>query len=612
MFEPSRSAARQMHWAERSGMLAVALGREPRVVSKAITPAAKSVEALARPASSVEEELLRLLARQARRMPIPVFLATTMIAAMAMDYIAHGILVAWLSLVAAVLVLRWYVLGRLPTVDSVPAEKRLYAAVALSALNGVTHGLSLAFFPFLPEFERALQSMLIITFCAGSVATTAGYMPVLLAYLLPTLAPLTILWAASPGVENAGWIHVSTAALSVLMGFIVIALGRDAWRLFRESFAIRVEQVELNRQLEAALQAKTRFLAAASHDLRQPIHTLSLFGAALSLRPLDEATRKIVEHVNTALEALTSQLDSLLDISKLDAGVVVVNRTAVNLCSFLERMHKEFEPAARSKGLGLAVDCAPDALVETDPMLLERIARNLLDNAIKYTDVGSVRVVALRSSEGFVLAVEDTGRGIPDSEQERVFDEFVRGENTDRDRTKGLGLGLSIVKRLAGLLHIRLEMVSTPGRGTRFAVLLPAAGAPAKVAVETASLAEPTLAGHVLVIDDEDSVRQGMQKLLEGMGCRATLTDGTKSAVDAARKAQPDVVVADFELRGGDDGIKAVRAIRELYPNVPAILISGHVGADLLRQAEQAGIALLHKPVRIQTLKRAIAGAVEP
>jgi len=605
MFEPSHS-----------GMLALPLGREPLVVTKAIAPESapgqRSVEPPAQPAGSLEEELLRLLARQARRMPIPVFLSTLMIAAMSRDYVSHGILVAWLALVAAVLLMRWYVLGRLPTLDSVAPAKRLYVAIALSAINGVTHGLSLGFFPFLPEFERALQSMLIITFCAGSIATTAGYMPVLVAYLIPTLAPLSVLWAISPGVEHPGWIHISTAALSVLMGAIVIALGRDAWRLFRESFEIRLQHVELNRQLEAALLAKTRFLAAASHDLRQPIYTLSLFGEALSTRALDEATRKIVQHVNTALEALTYQLDSLLDISKLDSRHVRVNLATVDLSSFLARMQKELEPAAQGRKLTLSVECPAGALVETDPALLERIVRNLIDNAIKYTDIGSVTVSAAAAAEGFVLAVEDTGRGIPDSEKQRIFEEFFRGDNLDPERTKGLGLGLSIVKRLLDLLHVRLDWESTPGRGSRFAIVLPPAKAPAKVPAPTTAAAPPRRAAHVLVVDDEEEVREAVREMLEGMGYRATLTDGTRPALAAAKQAKPDLVVADFELRGNDNGINAVRALRDLYPQLPAILISGHTGADLLRQAEEAGIALLHKPMPMETLKRAIAEAIQP
>jgi signal transduction histidine kinase len=569
-------------------------------------------------AESLEQELLRMLARQARRIPFYLLLAALMIAALAADRVQAWAVGGWLLLVVTVLVIRWNVLGRLAEREDMPAARRLRIAIVLSAINGVTHGLSLFFFPHLPEFERALQSMVMIAMSAGAVVTTAGYMPVLLAYLVPMLLPLSVLWAISPGIADKGWIQVSTAALLALFGVLLFALGRDAFRLFRDSFEIRLQQAALNRQLEAALgeaqaasRAKTRFLASASHDLRQPIHTLSLFGAALSMRPLDELSRDIVRHINTALQVLTTQLDALLDISKLDAGVMRVNPEPVDLRPFLERLQGEFAPAARAKGLVLALEGERDALVETDPMLLERIVRNLLDNAIKYTDAGRVGLRVERRAPGFDLTIDDTGRGILESEQQRVFEEFYQVDNPERDRTKGLGLGLAIVRRLADLLQIRAEMTSTPGKGTRFRLSLPEASRDALVPEAPAEERTPAVAAHVLVVDDEAGIRLGMKTLLEAMGCRATLADGTEHAVAAARAARPDVVLADFRLRGADNGIATVRAIRALYPGVPAILVSGDIAADRLREAEEAGIALLHKPVPVETLKRAIAEAVE-
>ena len=563
----------------------------------------------AQPAGSLEEELLRMLARQARRIPVPVFLAALMIAALANDRVPAWAVGGWLALVVVMLLIRWQVLGRLATASG-SAARRVHVAIALSALNGVTHALALGFFPFLPEFERALQSMVMIAMCAGAVATTAGYMPVLLAYLVPVLLPLSALWAVSPGIAQSGWIETFTAVLTALFGVLLFALGRDAFRLFRESFEIRLQHKAALEQAEAANRAKTRFLASASHDLRQPIHTLSLFGAALSMRPLDEASRTVVQHINTALQVLTTQLDALLDISKLDAGVVRVNPEAISLRAFLERMQGEFEPAARAKGLELTLACPADALVETDPMLLGRIVRNLLDNALKYTGRGGVALRVEPQEGGYALVVSDSGRGIQEADQDRVFEEFYQVDNPERDRTKGLGLGLAIVRRLAGLLRIRVEMASTPGEGTSFCLGL----AGARRALPPPEAAEPEVArvaAHVLVVDDESGIRLGMKALLEAMGCRATLADGTEHAVEAARHARPDLVLADFRLRGADNGIATVRAIRALYPGIPAILVSGDIAAERLREAEEAGIALLHKPVPPETLKRAIAEAVE-
>ena len=480
-------------------------------------------------ARTLEEELLRALARQTRRVPLPVFLATLMIAALAAQRVPLGAWAGWLLLVAAVLVVRRTLLWRLPSLSGYTDREKLRIAILLNVANGVVHGLSLLFFPFLPEFERAIQSMIMVGLCAGAVATNVGYMPVLAGYLVPTIVPLALMWAVSPGIADAGWIERSTAILIALFGAILVALARDAYRLFRESFEIRAEQAALNERLQAALEhaeaanrAKTRFLAAASHDLRQPIHTLSLFGAALAMCNLDSRTREISQNINVALQGMASQFDALLDISKLDAGVVHATRAPFEPRRLVEHLRHEFAPVAQAKGLALAARCSFDGVVDTDRLLLERIVRNLVDNAIKYTDAGSIRLDVAATGSEVVITVADTGRGIPEAEHARVFEEFYQLDNPERDRTRGFGLGLSIVKRLSDLLGLRLTMTSAPGKGTTFRLHL-AASARGPVDAAPSDAVASRLAGlHVLVVDDEGHVRLGMKTLLEGMGCRAT------------------------------------------------------------------------------------------
>ena len=411
----------------------------------------------------------------------------------------------------------------------------------------------------------------------------------------------------SPLVLSVG---VSTMRAAGVENAAYVVVVRD----ITESFAARRQQLELNHQLRAALEqaeaasrAKTRFLASASHDLRQPIHTLSLFGAALDMRPLDPASREIAQHMNTALQVLANQLDALLDISKLDAQVVKVNVTSVKLANMLQRIWKEFGPTADAKGLKMALRCPRDATVETDPLLLERIVRNLLDNAIKYTDAGCISLQVTREGDASFIELSDSGRGIPQAEQRRIFEEFYQLDNPERDRTKGLGLGLAIVRRLADLLRIQMEMRSAEGTGTTFILKLRAATPPSaaasapppQVAVTPAQL-------HVLVIDDEAAVRVGMKTLLEGMGWRTTVTDCIEQALAAAKADKPDLVLSDLRLRGDSSGIEAICAIRKLFPDMPAILISGDIAPERLQEAEAAGIPLLHKPVPVETLKQVI------
>ena len=573
-------------------------------------------EGVASAAANWQEELLRVLVRQSQRVILPVFLTALLVAGMAHGRLPTWVLAGWVLLVAAMLVIRRVALGRLVRAEHLDLDTRLRIAAVLAGLVGISHGLSSAFFPFLPNVERALLSLWMVAACAASVVTTTGYLPVFLAYLVPVLGPVVAMWGLGPGIAEHVWVERATSVLALLLGGLLVTFARDNFRLFRESFEMRLQRLELNRQLESALhqaeaanRAKTRFLASASHDLRQPAHTASLFAAALSMRPLDGESREIVQHLNSAVEALAAQLDALLDISKLDARIVRPSLAPLRLDALLERMQREFAPVAAAKRLALAVSCPPGAWVATDAALLERVVRNLLDNAFKYTDTGFVEVRVEPDAGGHVLTIADSGRGIPEAEQARVFDEFYQLGNPERDRSKGLGLGLAIVKRLVELMQIRMDMTSAPGAGTRFRLALPAAQAGGEHR-EDATKARTPGALNVLVVDDEAEIRLGMKTLLEGMGCRTTLADGTAEALAAARAAKPDLVVADYRLRGADNGIEAVRAVRGLYPSVPALLVSGDIASDQLREAERAGIALLHKPVPAETLKRAIAAAV--
>jgi signal transduction histidine kinase len=568
------------------------------------------------PAASWQEELLRVLLRQSQRVILPVMLTSVVVAGMTYGRLPTWILVGWVLLVAAMHLIRRAVLGRLVRSERLSIETRLRIAAVLTGLVATSHGLSAGFFPFLPSAERALLSFWLVGACSASVVTTTGYLPVFLAYLVPGLGPVAAMWGLGPGVTEHTWVEPATALLTLMLGGLLISFAKDTFRLFRESFEMRLERLELNRQLESALRdaeaanrAKTRFLASASHDLRQPAHTASLFAAALAMRPLDGESREIVQHLNSAVQALAAQLDALLDISKLDAGIVRPSLATFRLDALLERLQREFAPVAAAKGLALAISCPPHASVATDATLLERIVRNLLDNALKYTDSGRVEARVEPDAGGYALTVSDSGRGIPADEQARVFDEFYQLGNPERDRAKGLGLGLAIVKRLVELMQLGMEMRSAPGVGTRFRLELPAAPEGASRQEHPAQARAPG-ALNVLVIDDEAEIRFGMKTLLEGMGCRATLAEGTAEALDAARAAKPDVVVADLRLRGADSGIEAVRALRGLYPRVPALLVSGDIASEQLREAERAGIALLHKPVPAETLKQAIADAV--
>ncbi len=571
------------------------------------------------PERTLDEELMQVLARQGRRVPVPVFLSSLLIAVVA--WRGHPGLgpATWLAAVVTILTLRWLVLGRLPTLARLTVPERIKVAIVLSAVNGVVQGLATVFTPAMDVTGRAAMTVVLLGLCAGSVATTAGYRPIFVAFLLPTVLPLCATWAFGPVDADQRWIALSVAALILLFGAVLLALARDAFRLFSESFEIRRHQIELNRQLRAALgdaetanRAKTRFLASASHDLRQPLHTLSLFSAALMMRPLDASTRGLADQMGNALHALGAQLDTLLDISKLDAGVVAVRPSVVALAAFMRQRETESRLLADAKGLALTFQCPPDAFCETDEALFARLVRNLVDNAIKYTDAGWVTVQVHVDGPDCVVRIRDSGRGIPASEHEHVFEEFYQLDNPERDRARGLGLGLSIVRRLASLLGVAMALDSALGRGTEFRLTLPRAEPrPAASGADRVDAMPLPQRLCVLVLDDEEAVRKGMQALLGAHGCVVALAASVDEALASADASPPDIVVADLRLRGGEDGIDAIARLRATRPELPALLVSGDTAPARLQEAHAAGLRMLSKPVDAAGLCDAIAQEIQ-
>ncbi len=563
---------------------------------------------------SFEAQIVALLTKQPRRMFLSLFMSLVLIAGMASRTSSLRWVLLWLGFATTVMIVRVIVQdpARFHFLNS---RARLNMTVGLVALSGVSHGLSLAFFPTMSSFEQAVLSMMLVGLAAGSVATAVGYRPIFLAYIIPTLGPLALMWALNPVLREVGWVQGLMAMLIVLFGFVLNALAQDTFRMLRESYEIRLERAALNRELRAALEsaeaanrAKTRFLASASHDLRQPMQTLSLFAAALSMRPLDPSSKNIVSDINEALHDLTGELDALLDVSKLDAGTIKAQPDIFALLPLLQRIVEVFTAAAHEKGLELSLDCPPDVSVLTDRKLLERVIRNLVENAIKYTESGQVAIRVRRADEGSLrISIVDTGCGIAETEQERVFEEFYQIENPERDRRRGLGLGLAIVRRLIGLLDLKLAMSSAPGCGTRFDILVPATTSQNTDAAVREEFVSRRHALRVLVIDDEESLRRGMRVLLEQTGSTVEVAAGTHEALEIVRAQRIDLVIADFRLRGDDNGLKAIRVMRCVQPDLPALLMTGETAPERLRESQEAGIPVVHKPVMPQALLREIS-----
>ncbi len=382
----------------------------------------------------------------------------------------------------------------------------------------------------------------------------------------------------------------------------------------RATYTIVLRDATPLKKAEEATAARTKFFAAASHDLRQPLHAMSMYLPMLERRIADPESRNLVGAVRSSCDAMRALLDSLLDISKLDAGVVTPQVEDVAVADIFDLMAAEFGPLAAERSLELRV-VPSSQWVATDLALLLRILRNLLANAIRYTERGRIVMGLRRYGDRARIEIHDSGIGIPENLQGRVFEEFYQVGNPERDRLRGLGLGLAIVKRLARLLDIGLALRSIPGRGTCFALDLPVAPVVGQAAAaKTPTL--PDLAGvHVVLVEDDADVRQATSSMLAGEGCVVTAVESGDAALAAvARSASPpDVILADLRLRGTETGIAAVAALRgATNRDLPAIIMTGDTDPGRLRTVAESGISLLHKPVRSERLLATIAEVLCP
>jgi signal transduction histidine kinase/CheY-like chemotaxis protein len=406
--------------------------------------------------------------------------------------------------------------------------------------------------------------------------------------------------------------------LAFILGLIVlIHLSNLFEKTIIESIKIRFENRALieelsvqKREAEKANIAKSKFLAAASHDLRQPLHALGLYLDTMKTELNTRRQEELANKMGIAIDALNDLFLRLLDISKLDAGIVEPNITDYTINELFKRMEIRFTPLAKQKNLVITFTHNGEITL-TDPLLLERILDNLIGNAIHYTATGTIAVAARQEGGNVLIEVTDTGPGIPANEQENIFNEFYQLHNPERDRTKGLGLGLSIVKRLCLLLGHRLALKSELNRGTQFSLLLPA-GNPENIAKTPEKTSRPgwdIKGSNILVIDDEAEIRDAMRQLLVNWGCNAICIDSISEARLAVTQAglKPDLIIADYRLRDSQTGVDAIRSvIEELGAKVPGILITGDTAPERLQEAAKSGFKLLHKPVNPGQLRMVV------
>lgn len=385
-------------------------------------------------------------------------------------------------------------------------------------------------------------------------------------------------------------VEISLSPVKSERGMLVVSAIRDA----TDRQAREYELAEANR-------AKSRLLAAASHDLRQPLTTLNLLNRVAAREAAENTKlRGVLERQQRALDSMSELLASVLDISKLDSGAVIANPIVCAVDGIFDRLRSDFEPQAAEKGLALVIERTAEACM-TDPQLLRRLLSNLLSNAIRYTPRGRVHVTCTRRGSELVIEVSDTGIGIPADELERIFEEFYQVDRGTQ-RPEGLGLGLSIVRRIAALLRANITVQSSLSEGTAFRVVVPR-GELNAAAIEPAAPAATLRRGRILVVDDEPAVAEATALLLDVEGFEVRVASCESEALDHLNDYKPDVVLSDYHLRHNETGVAVVRAVRKrLHAAIPVIFMTGDTAQAALTDSRIENARLVSKPIRADEL----------
>ncbi len=521
-----------------------------------------------------------------------------------------------------------------PTDTQVP--ERVRCALALHAIDGMLWG-ALAWVAL--DTSSVTGLVLIMAVLTGVAANSMSLLsPVLVVFIGFVVAELAVsalkfLFASDPSFKILGY-------AGVLFAITIIGQAISASRSARATIGLRFENAALLEQLRAetavateakheaemANAAKSKFLAAASHDLRQPIHAQGLFLDLLAQTGLNASQREVLERAQSASSATSDMLNTLLDISRIDAGVVKPVVSVFALGPMLKRIENDLAPVALAKHIGYR-SRPTGARLSSDPSLVELIVRNLASNAVRYTDQGGV-LISCRKRIGYAtIEVWDTGIGIAKDKQDEVFREFHQLGNSERDRRKGLGLGLAIARGMSLAMGLDLTLRSEPGRGSVFKLRVPLAdtSSPTDTAEVTAPLeridplanlsAQTQLTPdaslkrlRVLFVDDDEAVRRGMVDLLQAWGCECVGASDITQSLVLADSSVPNLVISDYRLRDNVTGTQVIDAVRQhMCAPVAALIITGDTAPQRLREALDSGVSLLHKPVPPWALRRTLA-----
>ena len=536
-----------------------------------------------------------------------------------------GLLFAAVWLVRAWLALR---LERSEPTEATALERRLRVWQAGVLASGALWGIAAWLFsPYGTGLHLLALVLITYTYCVACVPILAPQYRLFIVFVLMIFVPSIARMAMQDTAVS--WQVAAVMAVAMAMTMLLGRTYRDSFdkvtalKLRTEALAVQLRAEKAvaeaaRHEAEIANRAKTQFFTAASHDLRQPLHAMGLFAEALRARTHEPEVAQLVNSINESVDALEGLFSELLDITRIDSGGVEVNPESFEVGEIFRKIRLHFEPSAFEKGLTLRIRGGRHVAL-ADPLLVERIVRNLVSNAIRYTADGTVLVSCRKRGDKLLLQVWDTGPGIGEEERVRVFEEFYQVPGVQAvvaEQKKGLGLGLAIVKRLAALMAAPVRLASQTGRGSVFTLELPI-GKVARVATRAQPGKGPigiTLDGRLIVIvEDEPAVREGLEVLLAGWGAAIVSLDSVAAAKAWAEhaepsQARPSLVIADYRLEHGTTGVAAIDAVRRRFGrDVPAIVVTGSSMTGHDKEALEHDFHLLIKPVLPNKLRAMIS-----
>ena len=576
-------------------------------------------------AAQIREEQVKVLYRQARVVFVPNMIACPAIVYVLWNALPHGALLAWLGAMYVVTAARALLVWLHGRRERSQEDNRRWGW-ALAAMNMVSgSGWGTAGYFFVGYSDPLGQAFVIVTLAAmasGAVGSLSAFFPAYAMFAIACVSPLIartlVEWQATPG--SAGTTYLLLGILSLVYLTVHLVFSRNTERALVESIRLRFEKLLLVEQLtvqkeraEAANVAKSKFLAAASHDLRQPMHALGLFIDALRNESHATHAARLVDKVTDSHAAATGLLDNLLEFSKVDAGILKPVVTSFPVQRLFDQLRAEYELQASAAELELRiVPCS--ACVRSDPILLGRMLGNLVSNAIRYTDEGRILIGCRRLPGHVRIEVIDTGIGIPVGEHHAIFREFYQVDGARRRRrAQGMGLGLAIVSGLAQALEHTLRISSIPGKGSVFAVKVPLGAVASDASANEAGITDNLAGRVVLVIDDEPAIRDAVCEVLRRWHCEPIAAGSAADAVRLVRQRgrAPDAMIVDYQLEHGESGLDAIVHLEAAFgAGVPAVVVTGDTQPERLREANDIGYPLLYKPLAPMRLRAALSAAL--